>query len=620
MKRAKAKSAEKLKITPAAKSRTAKAKANRPRAAISARAQSGSRADPIQVSVLQRRLKSITEEMGLTLLRTTRSPILNEARDFVTGLYDAAGRMLEQTEYIPVLAFALQPACENVVRFFGEDIHPGDVILHNDVFSGGNQNNDVAVFKPIFDGETLIAWAACKGHQADIGGAVAGGYNPEAREVWQEALRIPAVKIVDRGVLRQDVWNLIFANIRYKIVEEDIKAQIGGCVVGERGFLQLVERYGARELQQLLATLFASTERMVRSEIAAIPDGTYHGESWAFYDGVSDGTRMKINLAVTIRGEEVTFDFTGSSKQTPGFVNAPYSATASALMLTFLMLINPDIPHNAGLLRPVRIVNPEGSFLNAAFPAATTFGNSITGPTSDAIFKAFAQALPKMVTAGWNRFLGFAVSGRDPRRDRAYVDILFLALKGGSGATWMADGYDHIGLINCAGGILAQDYEMFEIHDPHFLVKHEYLPGSAGAGRWRGGLGVETEFVMRGENVTGVAFGDGVEEEARAFGFFGGGSGSANSITLRYPDGSTRVPKTKEIIRSIPAGTVYNQKAGGGGGYGDPFERPAERVHADVQNGLVSVESARADYGVWIEPDSLALDETHTAELRRKLI
>ncbi|HEY3076127.1 MAG TPA: hydantoinase B/oxoprolinase family protein, partial [Burkholderiales bacterium] len=456
------------------------------------------KADPIQVAVLQRRLKSITEEMGLTLLRTTRSPILNEARDFVTGLYDAKGRMLEQTEYIPVLAFALQPACENVLRFFGDDLHPGDVILHNDVFSGGNQNNDVAVFKPIFHGAKLVAWAACKGHQADIGGAVRGGYNPEAREVWQEALRIPAVKVYERGKLRRDVWNLIFANIRLKIVEEDIRAQVGGCTVGERGFKALIARFGEKHLSALLEQLFDSTEKMVRKEIAAIPNGTYRGESWAFYDGVTEGTRMKINLAVTVKGDEVTFDFTGSSPQTPGFVNAPQSATASALLLTFLMLIKPDIPHNAGILRPIRIVNPEGSFLNAKFPAATTFGNSITGPTSDAIFRAFAQALPRMVTAGWNRFLGFAVSGHDPRHDRPYVDILFLSLKGGSGGTWMADGYDHIGLINCAGGILAQDYEMFEIHDPHFLVKHEYLPDSAGAGRWRGGLGVETEFVMRG--------------------------------------------------------------------------------------------------------------------------
>ncbi len=553
--------------------------------------------DPIQLSVLQRRLKSITEEMGLTLLRTTRSPILNEARDFVTGLYDAQGRMLEQTEYIPVLAFALQPACEHVLRFFGEDIHPGDVILHNDVFSGGNQNNDVAVFKPIFHGRKLVAWAACKGHQADIGGAVRGGYNPEAREVWQEALRIPAVKIYERGRLRRDVWNLIFANIRLKIVEEDIKAQIGGCTVGSRGYLALVERFGRARLDTLLAQLFDSTEAMVRKEIRAIPDGTYRGESWAFYDGVTDGSKMKINLAVSVRGDEVAFDFSGSSPQTPGFVNAPYSATASALMLTFLMLINPDIPHNDGILRPIRIVNPEGSFLNARFPAATTFGNSITGPTSDAIFRAFSQALPRMVTAGWNRFLGFAVSGHDPRSDRPYVDILFLSLKGGSGATWGADGYDHIGLINCAGGILAQDYEMFEIQDPHFLLKHEYLPDSAGAGRWRGGLGVETEFVIRGDDVMGVAFGDGVEEEARAFGFFGGKRGSRNMVSLTYPSGETRIAKTKEIIRDIPPGTRFRQRAGGGGGYGDPRERPRQLVAEDVRNGVVSIEAAREEYG-----------------------
>jgi N-methylhydantoinase B len=571
----------------------------------------------VQVAVLQRRLKSITEEMGLTLLRTTRSPILNEARDFVTGLYDARGRMLEQSEYIPVLAFALQPACENVIRFFGDDVHPGDVILHNDVFSGGNQNNDVAVFKPIFAGQRLIAWAACKGHQADIGGAVQGGYNPEAREVWQEALRIPAVKIVERGRLRKDVWNLIFANIRLGIVEEDIKAQIGGATVGERGFLVLAARFGHARLGRLLDALFDSTERRVRREIAAIPDGTYRGESHAFYDGVTDGTRMRINLTVRVKGESITFDFTGSSPQTPGFVNAPYSATASALLLTFLMLIDPDIPHNAGILRPIRIVNPEGSFLNARFPAATTFGNSITGPTSDAIFRAFARALPKMVTAGWNRFLGFAVSGQDPRRRRPYVDILFLSLKGGSGGTWSADGYDHIGLINCAGGILAQDYEMFEIHDPHFLLKHEYLQDSAGAGRWRGGVGVETEFEMRGENVTGVAFGDGVEEEARAFGLFGGAPGSRNEIRLAYPDGSERVAKTKEIMRGIPRGTRFRQKAGGGGGYGNPLERPAEEVLADVRSELVSAQAAREQYGVWIDPQTLTLDVAKTAALRR---
>jgi len=159
--------------------------------------------------------------------KTTRSPILCEAKDYVTGLYDAEGRMLEQTENLPILAFSLAPVCKYIIKYYGDDIHPGDVIFHNDVFSLGNQNNDVAVFKPIFVGDELVAWSATKGHQADIGGNVRGGYNPNATEVWQEALRIPAVKVVERGKVRQDVWDLIFANIRLSIVEEDMRAEIG---------------------------------------------------------------------------------------------------------------------------------------------------------------------------------------------------------------------------------------------------------------------------------------------------------------------------------------------------------------------------------------------------------
>ena len=573
--------------------------------------------DPVTASVIARRLKSITGEMGLALLRTTRSPILNEARDFVTGLYDAGGDMLEQTEYIPVLAFALQPACKEIISFFGDEVSPGDVILHNDVFSGGNQNNDVAAFRPVFHDGDLVAWAACKGHQADIGGAQQGGYNPDAREVWQEALRIPPLKVHEGGRLRRDVWRMLFANIRYRIVEEDIKAQIGATRVGERGILDLIERHGLESFLAHKAHLFDSAEAMVASEIEAIPDGVWRGRSTAFYDGVTEGTEMHIELEVTVDGGSVTFDFTGSSPRTPGFVNAPYAATASAVILTFLMLINPDIPHNAGILRRIRIVNPEGSFLNAPFPAATTFGNSITGPTSDAIMKAFAEAIPEVVTAGWNRFLGFAMTGRDPERSRPYSDILFLALKGGSGATSGVDGYDHIGLINCAGGILAQDYEMFEIQNPHLLIRHEYATDSAGAGRWRGGLGVETEFRIGGEDNTAVAFGDGIEEEARAFGLFGGKSGSRNVAMLRHPDGTERVARSKEILRDIPRGTLHRQHAGGGGGYGDPLERPADLVAAEVRNGFISAAAATRDYGVAVDPDSFEVDREETARLRK---
>ncbi|MEW6374884.1 MAG: hydantoinase B/oxoprolinase family protein [Thermodesulfobacteriota bacterium] len=579
----------------------------------------GLKIDKILVSVLQRRFKSITEEMGLTLLRTTRSPILNEARDFVTGLYDTKGRMLEQTEYIPVLAFALQPVCQYIIEYFGDEIYPGDVILHNDVFTRGNQLADIAVFRPIFYKGELVAWAACKGHQADVGGAVPGGYNPQAREVWQEGLRIPPVKIYEKGVFRKDVWNLIFANIRYNIVEEDIRAEMGGCVVGERGILSLLERYGRDVFNSHIEYLFNSTEKMMRSEIEAIPDGIYHGQSDVYYDGFHEGSRFKINLTINVKGSDIYFDYTGTDSQTEGFVNAPYGASVSAIILTFLMLVNPDMPHNDGVIRPIHIHIPEGTFLNVKFPGASTFGNSITGPHADAILKALSKALPERVTAGWNRMLAFAISGKDPRKGAPYVDILFNALKGGSGAIYGVDGYDHIGLINCAGGILAQDPEMFELTTPHILLKHEYMTNSAGAGQWRGGLGVETIFMIYGEDVTGVTFGDGVDEEARAFGLFGGKEGSLNKLELIYPDGRIHSPKSKDVIRGIPKETIFHEIAGGGGGYGDPFKRPTEKVLKDVRNGFISIDKAREDYGVVIDPKTFKVDMEKTRSLRGTL-
>jgi N-methylhydantoinase B len=212
--------------------------------------------------------------------------------------------------------------------------------------------------------------------------------------------------------------------------------------------------------------------------------------------------------------------------------------------------------------------------------------------------------------------LAFAISGRDPRKGTPYVDILFNALKGGSGATYGVDGYDHIGLINCAGGILAQDPEMFELTDPHILMKHEYVMDSAGAGQWRGGLGVETIFQIYGEEVTGVTFGDGVDEEARAFGLFGGKEGSLNKLELSYPNGQNYFPKSKEVIKRIPKGTIFHEVAGGGGGYGDPLKRPLEKVLKDVRNGFVSIEKAKEDYGVVIDPITYKISEEETKTLR----
>ncbi len=552
--------------------------------------------DPVLLSVFARSFKSITDEMSISLEKTTRSPILCEAKDFVTGLYDAEGNMLEQTENLPILSFSLAPVCRYILDYFGDDLHPGDVIFHNDVFSMGNQNNDVAVYKPIFLQDKLVAWSAAKGHQADIGGAVAGGYNPNATEVWQEALRIPPVKVIERGILRKVVWDIFFANIRFDIVAEDMRAEIGACVVGERRFLQLLEKYGVESFESHKAALFDATAKMMEAEIAEIPDGTFHGESTVYYDGKNRDKEYRIRVAISVKENRIRFDYTGTDPQTNGFVNGTYTSSASATLLTFLQMVNPDIPHNEGMVRPIEIVIPEGTILNASYPAATTYGNHLCPPNADAISRAFEKIIPDRVTAGWNHLLCSLTTGIDPRKNDKYVDICFMGLKGGSGALKGVDGYDHIGMIDASGGLLDQDYEMFEQQTPHTLIRHEYLCDSAGAGRWRGGLGVETLFEIGSDDTQLVIFGDGDVEPA--FGLQGGGNGTLNSIQLRFPDGEEKTPRSLDLLTGVPKGTLYLQHAGGGGGYGDPKERPRDLVKREVRDGIISDDSARNDYGV----------------------
>jgi len=579
-----------------------------------------SEVDPILLSVLARAFKSATDEMSICLEKTTRSPILCEAKDFVTGLYDGEGNMLEQTENLPILSFSLGPVCKYILDYYGDDIHPGDVIFHNDVFSMGNQNNDVAVYKPIFFEDELVAWSAAKGHQADIGGAVAGGYNPNATEVWQEALRIPPVKVYEKGKLRRDVWDLIFANIRFDIVREDLRAEIGACVVGERRMLGLLEKYGRECFETHKRALFDATRKMMEAEIRTIPNGVYRGESTIYYDGRNHGKEYRIRVEIEVDDCRIRFDYSKTDPQSNAFVNGTYTSSASATVLTLLQMVNPDIPHNQGMVEPIEIVIPEGTILNAAYPAATTYGNHLCPANADAITRALAPVIPDRVTAGWNHLLCSLTTGQDPRkhgRQDKYVDICFMGLKGGSGAMQGVDGYDHIGMIDASGGLLDQDYEMFEQQTPHRLLQHEYLVDSAGAGEWRGGLGVETVFEIGSDDTQMVVFGDGDVEPA--FGLEGGGAGSLNAIELVFPDGpdgGKKTPASLDLLRGVPRGTIYRQRAGGGGGHGDPKRRPAARVAEEVRNGVVSVEAARKLYGVVVDERTLALDAEATERLR----
>ena len=555
-----------------------------------------SQIDPILLSVYANTFKSITDEMSIVVEKSTRSPILCEAKDFVTGLYDAQGNMLEQTENLPILAFSLAPVCRYLLEYFGDEIYEGDVVFHNDVFSYGNQNNDVAVFRPIFFEGKLAAWTAVKGHQADIGGNVQGGYNPNATEVWQEALRIPPVKVYEKGKLRQDVWDLIFANIRLEIVQHDMKAQMGACKVGERRVLELLKKYGRESYQVHKFALFEATQKMMEAEISQIPNGSYSGEGMVYFDGHHEGSEFTIRVKITVEDKRISFDYSETDAQTNGFVNGTYTSSASATLLTFLQMVNPDIPHNEGMVRPISISIPEGNLLNASYPKATTFGNHLCPPNADAIIRALSEVIPERVTAGWNNLLCSLTTGTDAEKNEHYVDIGFMGLKGGSGAMRGTDGYDHIGMIDASGGLLDQDYEMFEQQTPHRLLKHEYVTDSAGAGEWRGGLGVETDFLIGSEDTQVVIFGDGDFEPA--FGLFGGHDSILNTIELTYPDGRKVVPKNKDLILGVPKGTHYHQIAGGGGGYGKPENRDREKLKAEVRNGVISPESARRVYGL----------------------
>lgn len=579
-----------------------------------------SEVDPILASVLHRRVQAISLEMATVLMRSSRSPIFNEIGDLVTVVFDRAGRTLAQTEYASIIANGAQPPLQRIIDYYGDDIHDGDVVLHNDVYTGGNQNADVGVFLPIFHEEELVAWTAGKGHVADIGGMTAGGYDPRAREVWQEAFRIPPVKIHDRGRLRRDVWDLVAANIRLEIVIEDIKAMIGACSIGRRRLIEVLQRYGTDSFDTHMDYVIDASERQARAEIERWPDGTYHGESFMVSDGIDAKKRYRIAVEITIKGSQITFDFSGTADQAPGFTNMPAASAIGAIRIAFLMLVSAgglSVPANHGLFAPISTVFRKGSLIDPEFPAATVFGNQMCDQVVEAIMRALAHALPDRVTAGWNKYLATALSAIDPRTGAPSVSLTIFQ-RGGPGAMRGADGYDALGFTGTPGSMRSPDMEMYELSTPHFMHYYEYLPGSAGYGQWRGGYGTRSSWSFYGEREAGTTIGDDVAAEGAepGRGLFGGGPAGLNELALQLPDGSSRLWGSKEIIEHIPPGTVCESINGGGAGYGDPTLREPELVLAEVRDGLLSAAEAAEHYGVAICPDGRTLDAEATAQMR----
>ena len=574
--------------------------------------------DPILRSVLANRFDSVCSEMGETMMRTSRSPIFSEARDFVTGIFDAKGQMIAQKPYIAVLAGALPFCLKAVMKYYGDDIHDGDVIVTNDPYLGGNNHKpDFTVLRPIFDGDRIVFWAAAKGHMADTGATGAVGYNPEASSIWEEGLRIPPAKLYKKGEYHRSVWNMILKNVRMEfLVDGDLNCLVGATRVGERKLKRGIAMYGQETLEQAVDEIVEATEKHMREEISKIPDGEYTAERFMDHDGFDRGKMVKIKLIIKVKGDDISFDFTGSDPQVKGSINSTLANTFSSVCLALFMTIDPEIRKNEGSLKPIRIIAPEGTVANCVEPAACTACTICgTATIAEAIWLALAQAVPEKVQAAWARWSAPATMGLNPRTGRLFGDIHFMC-KGGAGATLGFDGWNHLGVISCAGGLRSPDPELHELVCPYTVLQYEYLTDSAGAGKWRGGMGTAYRFRVEGDGILSDNFGDGLKPETAPFGIVGGKGTAPSKLVVKRADGSSEDPDVHKFVM-LNKGDIYEIDETGGGGYGNPFERKTDAVLADVLDELVSMDRAKKDYGVVIDPETMTVDKDATRALRQ---
>jgi N-methylhydantoinase B len=603
-------------------SRSAASASSRPPRAAARESRPGARRrgaaapDQIKVSVIGNRLDAISKEIGQTMLRTSRSPIFSEARDFVTAIFDSQCRLVAQTAYIPVLMGALPYALRSIAKTFVDDIDDGDVFILNDPYRGNNHPPDITIAKPVFHAGKVAFWAVSKGHHADVGGGGVAGYNPAAKVIWEEGIRIPPAKLYIAGKPNKALWDTILLNVHLPfLVEGDLQCQVGAVTIGERSLKALLAKYGRATLDAAIDAIFDASEQQMRAAIASVPEGNYSGERLMDHDGIVKDRMIKVRVTLHVAKGEITFDFTGSDSQAPGYVNSTLPNTASSAFLALFMSLGSEIRFNEGALRALHVEAPAGSVVNPVEPAAVT-GCTIASAQAiiEAVWLALAQAVPERVDACWARWCAPATMGFNPRTGRPFGDIHFMC-KGGGGASHGRDGWNHIGTVVCAGGLRAPDPELHELVDPYTVLQYEYWPDSAGAGQWRGGMGTIYRWRIDTNGIPAANFGGGVHEVTAPFGLEGGHPAPPHQLRLRKGDQVIEVDA--ESFYELNEGDVFEIHESGGGGYGDPRKRAVDRVVADVRDGLVSIERAAADYGVVLDPKTLAVDEAATRERRR---
>lgn len=570
--------------------------------------------DPITFAVLKSAVESIVDDMAYTVMRTARSPIVRDVLDYSTTMCDAEGRILAQAKTVALHLGAVPDAMEALLRRFGGDLHPGDVIIFNDPYEGGMHLPDIFMFKPIFHGDEHggehIGFSVVICHHCDVGGRVPGSNASDSTEIFQEGLRLPPLKLYDRGVRNEIVFQIIGRNVRLPdLVIGDLEAQLATCAMGERELLRIVDKYGLATFGQFLADFLDYGERLTRNEIAAWPDGRYEFTDYIDGDGF-DESPIPIRVAITVKGDHLDVDFSGSAPQVKGAINSTLSFVKSASYLAIRCVLDAEVPNNSGVYRAIDVSAPLGTVLNPEFPAAVA-ARALTGyRVVDTVLGALAQIVPERVVAageGGNSVVCLGGYDRATRLPFVMVDMI----NGALGARATKDGIDAV--TNPSQNMSNMPVELMESLYPIRIEEYALRTDSCGAGEHRGGLGVVRQYRLLAEEAILQLRSD--RYQHRPYGLFGGNEGAPSRNLLGIGGAEFQLLDSK-VTRNVAHGDVIRHEQAGGGGYGDPMKRSPERVLEDVLDEKISPAFAREHYRVVVADGRI--DAAATAELRRR--
>ena len=571
--------------------------------------------DPITLALFQNRLDYVARQMGWVMIRTARSPIFNQAHDFSCFVADEEGNLVSQADGIPIHTGGGGFAVRAVLGAFGGEISDGDVFVLNDPYvAGGNHLPDWVIARPVFFESDLVAFTCNRAHQSDIGGGAAGTYNSSATEIWHEGLRLPPLRLVEQGQTREDLWQLLILNSRMPhFMDGDLRAMLGSTEIGRELVVETMQRFGLEEGRQCLSGVLDHGDALLREATQQLPDGVYEGES-GYDDDCFEDVDLKILVKITIEGDETTVDFTGTDDQIRGFKNSSLANTYSSVYSAFSTFFDTSIPRNEGTFRSVTVIAPEGSLVNARSPAPVTMCTLFPAQhMMHAVWQALGKADPENACAGWGMcaFPLSSAAGYDGRMATTY----HWGGSPGGGAVSGRDGFPQVSAMSAFGALIIPNAEMSEQLFPVQVHRQELRCDGAGAGMYRGGPGVHyvvdvllpSEFSFRGEGL----------RVPRAYGTNGGSAGTINTLRLAPFDGGGFDAPTYGIRNVGP--TRIELISGGGGGWGDPLDRPADQVLRDVCDDIVSVEAARETYGVVLDASNTSVDVDGTEVKRGSL-